>query len=499
MKTIRSLFRVWNVSRWFAASIALSFFSAASAQNNVEEQSSSVSSVQIERCQQLFRDIAVPYQALGRLLPLTFRPAPNVATHQLLHLKIEQCQSRETIGILEKSLQLHGGKVAILLPLSQWPLALRQSIVAQVNGLVQGLGLDPLRKLIWVDTAAQPGGLEAQLAPLVFLHHAAMFIGGITQGEAQILSRWSERLQIPTIVLNRRLPPQRSKQLFYLGPDPRLLASSLTRHALSRGIRKVAILMPQSSRDGPLVDHFIAQAQHLRLNISGPYLYNPNDFESIDTVLRKIFHIDPAARSEEQLELVRHLKDKAQQEGVAFDPRNAVLPAQLDVDAIFIVDHFKNVRHLAKAFAYYGVKRLPLLGIPKWRAFELVDASEDILRGSVFVDYVGSYKKLPYRIAATPMGSEFFVPSSEVDTIDLKLLVSHAVYAAQQALSGKREARPQLYKRLEAARPPQGEFFAVPTIFRRDHLSYWPSFLFAVGEGSVQMMQVWNPTLSDAR
>ncbi len=468
------------------------------AQNNAEEQSA-VNAVDLTPCRHLMQTVVLSYQELARFLPKTFKPISTVATHRLIALRPEDCQKNATMRVIERSIKLHTGKIGILLPLSQWPIALRQAVTEQINELVQSLGADPAQTLIWLDTAGPQSRVEAQLAQLVFMNHIGVLVGGLVQAEAQILGRWADRLQIPALILNRRMDKFKSKQVFYLGPDPRLLASSLSRHMLSRGLRRIAIIMPQSSRDGPLVDSFISQAQHLRLTVAGPYLYNPNDFTTIDAVLRKIFHIDDPSRNDEQLDLVRRLKDKAQNEGMPFDSRNVVLPAAIDIDALVIVDHFKNVRHLAKALAYYGVKRLPLLGVPKWRAFELVDGNEEILNGAVFVDYIGSYKKLPYGISGTPLGSEYFVPSSEVDGIDLKLLVSHAVYAAFQAVATPRLSRPSLFRRLEAAKPPSSEFFAVPTLFRPDHIAYWPSFLFSVGDGTIQQMQMWNPVLSNSR
>lgn len=467
---------------------------AAAADKGSASEQSSVGGEEFGKCTQLFQSSVRYYQLLAQQLPRDFKRSPRLPTDSLLGLTASDCREDFVLKQINKALAAHSGRIALLLPLSTWPDAMRQAVIEQVNGMIRSRGADPAKILVWVDTYGTKQGFERGLAQMVFLHHPAALIGGLTQAEAPLLASWAHALKIPSIILNRRQEKPSSKYVFYLGPDLRLLASSLSRYAQHRGLRRITILMPQSSRDGVLVDHFLEQAKHLGLETDGPYLYQNHDFASMDGVLRKIFHIDDPARAEEQFNLLSRMKEKAEKEGVPFDSRSVVLPPEIDTNAIFIVDHFKNVRHLARIMNFYGVRRLPLLGIPKWRAFELLDKSEDILQGAVFVDYIGQYQDLPYRIHSESWQNESFIRPTEVGAVDIKLLLSHAVYAADQAIAGPQAPRFALFRRLESSRPPPGNFFKGPTIFRSNHLAYWPSFTFSLGESSLQLLQVANPT-----
>lgn len=456
-------------------------------------EQSSVGAEEFNKCSQLFQSSVRYYQILAQRLPTDFKRSPLLPTFPLLSMKPTDCGDELVFKQINKALSSHSGKIGLLLPLSTWPEGVRHAVVDQVHSLVRSRGLDPLKLLVWVDTYGTKDGFERGLAQLVYLQHVAVLIGGLTQAEAPLLASWAQVLRIPSIILNRKSEHPGSKYSFYLGPDLRLMASSLTRYALHRGLRRITVLIPQSSRDGVLLDHFLKQAKHLGLEIDGPYSYQNYDYASMDEVLRKVFHIDDPSRAQEQFELLTRMKEKAEKEGVPFDSRSVVLPPVVDSDAMLIVDHFKNLRHLARMMNFYGVRRLPLLGIPKWRAFELVDSSEDILRGAVFVDHLGNYQDLPYQIKPTPWQDAGFIKPSEAGSTDLKLVLSHAVYAAEQALGGPFAARFTLFRRLEAARPPSGTFFASPTIFRSNHLAYWPSFVFSVGENSLQLLQISSP------
>ena len=135
------------------------------------------------------------------------------------------------------------------------------------------------------------------------------------------------------------------------------------------------------------------------------------------------------------------------------------------------------------------MKKLPLLGIPKWRAPELVDQVEDNLLGSVFVDYIGSYKKLPYGLKADIVGDENMILGSEASLVDLELVITHALAVAAPLINGPQIARYALYKRLEEAEPEDQEFFGSNRVFRSNHEGNWPIFLFTVGNGHIQALR----------
>lgn len=467
------------------------------AQNNASEQSAV--SDDHELCSRLFQKTVVSYQELNRKLPSNSVVPINSPVMALLGLHSEDCSQQGTMNQIEQALSFHSGKIALLLPFSKMPKAVGQDVLKSVHEWMQSRGLNPARLIIWRDTDGNKDKLEAQLAQMVWIQQVSIVIGGLWQSEASTLSQWADRLRIPTIILNRKPEAQRSKYTFFVGPDYKLLASSLTRFSLGKNLRRIAILQPQFGHDESLVAAFQAQAEHLRIAITGPLLYNPADFSSIDGLLRKLFHIDDESRNQEMLDLLNKSKENAEALGLPFDPKNLVLPPLVDIDAILIADHFKNVRHISKALNYYGVKKVQLMGVPRWRAFELVDPADDYLNGAIFVDYLGSYKQLPYGIQVPTEDKEYFAEGPQAGAADLKLVVHHALFSALEALVGSKSPRYALYKKLEAAAGPREGFLAGPLIYRADHTSHWPSFLFGVGSGSISLLQTWNPNAAPAR
>lgn len=467
------------------------------AQNNAAEQS--VATDDTELCSKLFQKTVVAFQELHRKLPPTAIVPPQSSLAPLLNLHVEDCNQSGTMDLIEKALAGHAGKIAILLPFSKLPKATGQEILRSVHQWMQSKNLSPNRLIIWRDTDGSRDKMESQLAQMIWLQGASIVIGGLFQNEAPFLTQWADRLRVPAIILNRKPEGPVSKYTFYMGPDYKLLASGLTRYAVGRNMKRIAIMAPQFSHDENLINAFQAQAQQMRIQLVGPLIYNPADFSTIDGIVRKLFHIDDEARNQELLDLVNKGRETAEQLGVPFDPKNLILPPVIDVDAILIADHFKNVRHVSKTLSYYGVRRLPLLGIPKWRAYELIDPPDEVMIGSAFVDYLGSYKQLPYGIQVPTVDKEYFAEGPVAGSADVRLVVHHALFSALQGLAGPRSPRFALYKKIEASSGPRDSFLSGPQIYRPDHAANWPTFLFGVGSGEISILQAWNPLTGPAR
>jgi hypothetical protein len=435
-----------------------------------------------ENCRKLYEGTMRHYKALAKFLPSTFALRDQVPSHQLLKLQGDGCDQARTTDMFQKVLSLHSQKIAVLLPLGRWAPSIQASIINQMRAFAAQQGLDPIKQLVILDTQGQSQLMQQQLAQLVFTQHISVIVGGLTLAEAPILTQWATELRIPTIVLNKRSEAPRNRFVFRVGPDQRDLAQSLLSYAEGRGFKRLALMMPQFSRDGLLVKTLRTSA---KIEVIDPIVYNPFDYSSIDLAFKRLFHLTDETRRLELLELVTELKEKSKLEGVPFDAKGLMLPPQVDFDALLIVDHFKNVRHLAKSLTFYGVKGLPLLGIPKWRAPEIVDQDEENLRGAVFVDYVGSYDRLPYGITAPNVLDENFIEGSAVSRVDLELVVTHGLAAAVKALEGPRAPRYTLYKRIEGAVAEYKGFFGSESSFRSDHEGNWPTFLFTVQKGKL--------------
>ncbi|MCX6128541.1 MAG: ABC transporter substrate-binding protein [Proteobacteria bacterium] len=479
--------------RFLIANLFLLLSLSISAQDNASEQSSVAEDNGL--CNRLFKSTVKAYQELSQFLNSTSMLPINSSVTALMGLKNEDCSQSGTMARIERALSQHSGKIALLLPLSRLPKAEGQELIKQVQLWLQSRGTQSDRLLIWRDTGGSKEKLQTQLAQVVIQERVALIIGGLMLQETPVLAQWADRLRIPTILLNRKPEGQNSRYAFYMNPDTQQLASAMSHFALSRKLQRIAILEPQFSRDLGLIATFQAQSAQLGLQILGPSVYNPADYSSIDGILRKMFHIDDDSRKEELLELIKTRREQAKEEGVSFDPKKVMLPAIVDIDAMVIADHFKNVRHISKAISSYGVKHVQLIGIPRWRAYDIVDPPDENLIGAVFVDQIGSYKQMPYGIQVPLVNSEFFAQSAEAGPADLKLMLYHAIYTALQVVGGTRAPRFALYKNLETMKGPQQGFLNLPQVFRPNHVAYWPSFLFSIGSGSISLIQTLNPSI----
>ena len=421
-------------------------------------------------CIKIYQNSMQHYHALAKFLPKNYGLRDSLASHQFLKQKGDACELFESADLFQKVASLHSDKIAVMLPLSRWSPDTQRSMINQLKGYFVGQGLDPEKQLLILDTQGQIQIMQQQLAQLVFTQHISVIVGGLTQAEAPVLTKWATQLRIPTIILNRKSPAPRNRFVFRVGPDQSDLAHSLLAYAEGQGFKKIAVMMPQSSRDGSFAEALQANG---KTEIVGPFLYNASDYSSIDHSFKRLFHLNDDSRKQELLDLINEQKERSKQEGVAFDPKGLMLPPKVDMDALVIIDHFKNVRHL------------PLLGIPKWRAPEIVDQDEENLRKAVFVDYVGSYERLPYGIQATTVMDENFIEGQSAARVDLELVVTHGLAAASQAIKGPRISRLALYKRIEAALPEDKSFFGPASFFRKDHEGNWPTFLFAVQKGKL--------------
>ncbi len=288
------------------------------AQNNAAEQSAV--SDDSELCLKVFQKTVVAFQELNRKLPPNAIVPQNSPLLPLLGLQPDDCGQTGTMALIEKALGQHSGRVALLLPFSRMPKSAGQELLRSVHEWMQSKGLSPGRLIIWRDTEGKREKFERQLAQVIWQHGASIIIGGLFQSEAPYLTQWADRLRVPAVILNRKPEGPASKYTFYMGPDYRLLASGLTRYALSRNMKRIAIMSPQFSHDEALVAAFLAQAQHLQIQVTGPLIYNPADYASIDGILRKLFHIDDETRNQELLDLVNKSKEAAEELGVPFDP-----------------------------------------------------------------------------------------------------------------------------------------------------------------------------------
>lgn len=451
-------------------------------------------SKRIKVCYQLYDNMVRYYQGLFDQLPPSVKANPPInAATKLMTVKRDDCSrkssARQLLSLIVKALAYHNRKIGVLLPNGG---DTKHSAEAVLEGMKAALGPDIFsRQVIVKNTLGQLVHLQRALAELVFIENISIIIGGATKAEATHLLPYAGRLMLPILIMSQRLPSYKyNRNAFYVFPNLNTLVEKIVNHAISQNYQKIALLLPSQSSSSKLVDLLALRFKEAGIDANMQFFYTPNDYPSMELAAKKIFKIDPGERAEELAEIVKRAKERAQKNKEKFNPNLISLPPIIDVDAIFIPDNFRTVRHFAKIFQYLGVKKINLIGNQKWRAFGLIQPPEPFLEGAVFVDYIGSYENIPRGIKVQEIigASKYFVSPTETFKVDYMIIGYHAIDLATKALQGKMLKRRHLNKKLRRIHNRNSRYFENGRAFDKRGNAKWPAFLFRVTDQDIVLL-----------
>ncbi|MFW7377651.1 MAG: hypothetical protein ACOH5I_02430 [Oligoflexus sp.] len=451
-----------------------------------------------EWCQKILKQTAPHYRQLFRSLINRKDLKTNLPVFDLLRFKESDCSSSENQQRLRRALSMHSKRVALLSPFAPHPLQSFTSYVTQaLQAYFKSQGRSFEQNVVTLNTMGQGEAFRQRLAEAVFHHHASIIIGGASRFEAHLLEEWSEKLQIPAIILHQNVNLRRvPKHSFYVSPDIPQIVHALMQFLNERRIRKIAILQPGNRRD-LMVDHIQQRFQHNPAIRYELYHFRHHDYASMEGSARRLFRIDDPDRQEELEKLIIERKEEAEKKGVSFDPRHIMLPAIADFDAIYIADNFKTVRHFVSIFKYLNAPKVMLIGNQQWRAPELLSPPEPYLEGSVFFDYIGSYQRLLPSMQAPTGDNEYFTSPEYASSIDIKIMAIHAVQIIDRILADHQVRRYEMYQELEKLENTDPQFFANGLVFNKFHSTYWPTFLFRIWQNRLELLKpIHDPKLS---
>ncbi len=444
-----------------------------------------------ETCTNIYKQIIEPYIKLYFQLP----PGTKIETHtelyKMLTMKPNMCESssssQELIKTVVNALGEYTPRIGVLLPLSGPKANDGQAILTGIKGALANHGANFDQRVVVRDTRALVPALETQLAEMIFKYQVGVLIGGFTRAEAHAIEQWSEILRIPSFVVNQKDETGVKPYVFHVFPQESHMVAALADQVKLRGLKSVAILRP--TRNDPQSFAFMFEQALKARGISVPhsYTYNGTDFSSMQAVSEKIFHIDTVERASEWQEALREGRRRAARAKLPFNPQMVALPPRIEVDAIFIDDNFRSVRHFSKIFKYLGVDKMTMLGTAQWRSRGLIEPPEPFLEGAAFVDYVGSYRDLPQGVFATGVESRYFIDPSMTSIVDYQVIGNQAGRLADKSLLGAPEIKRRLLpKKIEEIANDPGPYFASGRAFDDHHVVRWPAYLFQVSGGTLQ-------------
>src|SRR5690606_8271449 len=140
----------------------------------------------------------------------------------------------------------------------------------------------------------------------------------------------------------------------------------------------------------------------------------------------------------------------------------------VDVDAVFLPDDFRSVRHFAKLFKYFGVEKLAMIGNHEWRSPALIEPFDEFLEGSIFADFIGSYADIPRPLRVPVMGSPYFIHPENVIGVDFQLIGYRVARTAALASQNPAVKRRHLARMMLQLSSDAESFFGNGPIFDRE-------------------------------
>ena len=309
------------------------------------------------------------YTKLYKLL-IKYQPEHrNAATEKILLGKLEDCQTQ---SFDPSSLtREHSGKIGLILPLTGHRSALGRQFESAIRSFFGARPQAFDNTVIVLDSKSSKDHFHRALAELVFVHKAAIFLGGVTLEEAKFLRIWSETLHTTSLIMHERWferAPIATQHSFFVSPDQREMGHTLATYMFGRGLKDYAVLYPKEKAE-PFVK--AVQTYGRKLGMPAPVkvvAYESGSFESLDASIRHLFEIDNLQGREE--ELLKLMQAKATTEGktqpdnstAIAEESDVILPAIVNFKGLVVPDHFKAIRHIVSLLKYYKVPQITLLG-----------------------------------------------------------------------------------------------------------------------------------------
>lgn len=419
------------------------------------------------------------YQALGSD-PVKPSQHPIVA---MLDMKKSECKSISKRKSLQLAFGAHSKKIGILLPNNRsfhTPIISRSMDYA-VQEYFQKNNLDMKKYVVIKRHARDLNSLKRKLAELVFRSGASIIIGGITKAHEAYLIEMGKKLEIP-IIISR---PKQSealidRQIFHVGPSSVQMVEYFLSFLKQQGIQRLAILHP-TNQHSFIIDQIRSKFEQKKLLLPIVKHYNSDSFSSIESSLKNLFHISPEKTKGEFNHLLEDDK-QADNDGIA--------KPIINVDAIMILDNFKNARHIISVMKYLNVERITLIGNQQWRSSELFQPPEPMLSRSFFFDYIGNYNELPFGLDKHGDKQSWFLPVEKSESLDVKLIMTSTVDAAYRALHDANKPRYMLYRNLRRLKPADKRFFREDQLFDKNNNSQWPFYIFSLDRDQLKDVQV---------
>ena len=215
------------------------------------------------------------------------------------------------------------------------------------------------------DEPETPEDFETRFKELVKDENVITIVGGLKSKSRTEIARLSNLYRVPFIFLGQKSRvTHESPYLFQYGLTNESQIRALVSHSRENNISKVAIVYPNDGFGVEAANLFWEEWLASGGEVVSAYTYHPqeNDFQEIAAKMANKFDVTPRMAEFRKLQKDKLEKDPTSQKKILAQTPEELLPAQYDYEAIFIPDVTKSVAKITASLAYYGVRRLPILG-----------------------------------------------------------------------------------------------------------------------------------------
>jgi ABC-type branched-subunit amino acid transport system substrate-binding protein len=340
---------------------------------------------------------------------------------------------------------IHTNRIGVLIPLSgKYEVVGKQIQEALQLGIEHGTGSTV--KFVFADSGETPDDAVTALEKLAFKEGVVGVIGPVRTDFTRPVLKAGNAMRMPIVSLTQTVgETQKRPYAFQAMVNVNQYANVLADFAINQmNMQRFAIFSPDSAYGVSATQSFADAVERLGGEIAIQEVYDATSTDLIESA-GKLGRKDYKARAFEFKQLVKKTEESGGKGS------RAVLPPQMDFDAIFIPEKASRIPIACAALAYeeFGIgtfqprkneNPVPMLGLSTWNRSNLLNNGGQYVQGSYFtgVFVPDSENNQPFiedyrlRFKRTPTSLEALVH-------DAGLLISHVMAKKPQNRSDMRK------------------------------------------------------------
>ncbi|CAG1065796.1 hypothetical protein BAC1_01387 [uncultured bacterium] len=230
----------------------------------------------------------------------------------------------------------------------------------------------PNMEVVVKDTGSDQNSVDMAVTEFANDARVVGVVGPLLSSTAVEAARSGQRLRIPVITLSQKDGVTSAGDFVFRNSlTPEDQARALASHAAGAGLKRFAVLYPQTNYGVELVKYFEMAVKEQGGSVVRQAAYAPGTAD-FSAEVKRVFGV----KATEKIDGRRKVRE--------YTPT-------VKVDALFLPDSYESVALIVPYLDYYSVKGVQLIGSNGWNSPKLPELGGKAVEGAVFVD--GFYAK----------------------------------------------------------------------------------------------------------